>query len=701
MKETRFSQRVFINIFFAVVLVAFLITIFFSYHQIEKVSTTNQWVKHTNLVIEKTNNILLDFMEIESRTRGFLISADTSIIENLDEKIKNILSNFNLEKDLTKDNSQQQFLLAELEPILNDRIALLKKLIGLKLNNKLKSNAALQMVSQGQNLTEKIKKIIKEIYDNEIQLLQQREESFQQNYNFTNILFNTVNIINLCLLTMIIMLFNKMLSHVLASQALEKKSELLLRGIIDGSKEYIAALDPNYTILACNKAFEIKFLELFGKMVTTGMNFKDALAHLPKEQRKAVEIWDRALKGEEFTVIEKFGSDDKTRSQFEITYSSIYNEKGKLIGAAHIVRDVGKRVEGENMLKDSNKKLEISLSQVESQAKEMIIINDMNNKMRSGASMEETLSIISLYLKKLLPFCSGAIYLMNHSRNYLEAAKEWNEPQSIEKIFSPDQCWGLRQGKSYLYVNKNESIPCKHAEKENSLSYFCVPLLALNEIIGILYLQIAQSLVMEKNEIIQLYEKNSLMIQSVASQISLAISNIRLHEALKTRSNRDLLTNLYNRSYLSDTFERDVQRAKRNKTHMAVVMMDLDLFKNINDNYGHEAGDTVLREIGKLILTQLRKSDIACRYGGEEFIIILYDALLKEVVEKIEQLRKSISALEFRFVDLVTVTASFGIAMFPENGEDPEQLIKAADDALYQSKKAGRNRVTYKGLNTE
>jgi len=685
---TRFSQRFFLNIFFSFILIVLLITTLLSYRQIENVSSENGWVRHTNQVIEATNNILSEFLEVESLTRGFMISGDTELIKNLDDKIKNVFKHFNVAKELTKDNSQQKILFSELEPILRDKFSVVKKEISLKLGNNLRNNIALQLVSEGQALTVRVEQIIKAIHENEALLLKQREEQFLQDFNARTIFSNSVNIVNLCLLVIIIIFLNNLLSRVLVAQERAKKSEFLLKGIINGSKEYIAALDLDYNIIACNAAFEKEILQLFGKRVTTGMNFKDALAHLPEEQKKAVEIWDRALNGEEFTVIEKFGSDEKTRSEFEITYSAIYNEKNELIGASHIVRDVGKRIEAENKLKNFNKDLE-------NQAKEMTIINDMNNQMRSAASIEEILSVIAVYLEKLLPFCSGAIYLMNHSRNYLEMAIDWNNPQITEEIFSLDQCWGLRQGKIYFFANASESIPCQHVESGNRLrSYFCVPLLGLNKTIGILYLQFTQSTEMEKGEASKLYEKNHLMIQSVSDQISLSISNLMLNETLKTRSTRDLLTNLYNRSYLSETFDRDIQRAKRNKTAIAVVMMDLDYFKDINDRYGHEAGDTVLREISKLLLSQLRKSDMACRYGGEEITLILYDTDPQKAIDKVEELRKKIAALEFRFADLVTVTASFGIAIYPKDGDDSEQLIKAADDALYQSKKAGRNRVT-------
>jgi diguanylate cyclase (GGDEF)-like protein len=691
----KFSQRILLNIFFAVVLIVILITTIFSYRQIDKISVSNQWVKHTHQVMETTNNVLLDMVEVESIARLYLISGDASYLGNFDQKVQTIFDNLSLVKILTQENPTQQALMKKLEPLLNDRIAYIKKTIELKSTNKLSDNSALVVIHHGQDLTVKIKEMISIIYGNEVVLLQQREEEFLRNFHFTNIIYNGVDVVNICLLFIIMVFLNKMLTSLSISEKIAKQSEALLKGIIGGSKEYIAAIDQNYNFLSFNDAFEREFYELFGKHVEVGMNLKGALAHLPGEQKKSLALWARALRGEEFSVIEKFGSDPQFKNQYEVTYNSIYNEKNQLIGASVIARDIGKRMEEEIKLKDANKKLEKSLRQVESQAKEMTLINDMNNKLRSSASMEETLSMISLYLKKLLPFSSGVIYLINAPKKYLEAMAEWNAPHVTEKIFSPDQCWGLRQGKMYFYINENESIACKHCEGQRHLrSYFCVPLLALNEVIGVLHLQLTESFEMHQEEIIRFYEQNNLMIQNLAGQISLAISNIKLHEVLKTRSSRDLLTNLYNRSYLNDTFERDIQRAKRNNSSMAIVMMDLDLFKNVNDTFGHEAGDKVLVEISKLIINQMRKSDIACRYGGEEIIIILYDVTLQEAVEKVEQLKKAISTMEFPFANASVVTASFGIAMFPENGEDPDQLIKAADTAMYHSKKEGRNKVT-------
>lgn len=559
MTKPRFSQRMLLNIIFAIALIAILTTNLYSYHQIDKVMESNQWVKHTHQAMESINNILLDVIEVESVTLAYVISGDTTFVANIDETINKVFTDFSLAKKITEHNAQQQILIEKLEPLLKYRILKIKETMKLKQENKLQYNITLPLIHESENISDRIKEMINEIYKNEVTLLQQREETFLRDFNFTNTLSFTVDIVNLSLLLFSILYFNKMFSSLIASR----------------------------------------------------------------------------------------------------------------------------------------EKLERTLLQVKNQSKEMVISNDMNNKLRSSGSMQETVSMALLYLKKILPFSSGVIYLMNHSKNYLEAVAEWNEPNVTEYIFTPDQCWGLRQGKIYFYINKDESMPCKHSEGESHIrSYVCMPLLALNEVVGVLHLQITNSHDMDQNEIIKLYENNNLMIQNIAGQISLSISNIKLYEVLKQRSTRDLLTSLYNRSYLSDTFERDVQRAKRNNTSIVVIMMDIDFFKNVNDTYGHEAGDAVLREVSKLLTRELRKSDIACRYGGEEFLIILYDTVFQDASERIEQLRQKISNLQFHFVALFSITVSFGVAMFPEDGNNSEELIKAADQALYVSKKTGRNKVT-------
>ena len=341
--------------------------------------------------------------------------------------------------------------------------------------------------------------------------------------------------------------------------------------------------------------------------------------------------------------------------------------------------------------------LQRSNAKLEEQAREMTTINLMNNLLSSSDSIKESMQIFSEYLKILLPFCDGAIYLLKSSGNYLESVVEWGKITVHNKVISPNQCWALRQGRIQEFYNDSTSIACEHCQNSSTVvPYLCVPLLAQNEIIGILYLELVVTADENPAELKDLVKSNLLLIQNLAGQIALSISNIKMHEVLKTRSTRDPLTNLYNRSYLTDSLERDIQRAKSKHVSLAIVMVDLDYFKQANDKYGHDAGDTILKQISMLLVEATKQSDIVCRYGGEEFLMAYYDSTLEDTLARVEKLRKGISELEFIFRGAkYSVTASFGVAMYTGlNNETAENLIKAADEALYESKHAGRDKIT-------
>ncbi len=167
-----------------------------------------------------------------------------------------------------------------------------------------------------------------------------------------------------------------------------------------------------------------------------------------------------------------------------------------------------------------------------------------------------------------------------------------------------------------------------------------------------------------------------------------------LQEMLREQSTHDALTGLYNRRYLDETLGRELISAERHGHPVSVIMGDLDHFKTVNDRYGHLAGDEVLRVFGDLMKQHARGSDIYCRYGGEEFLLVLPQMAEDDAVERAEQLRSAMAAAPVLFgASPIMVTASFGVATFPRDGRTGDELIAAADSALYAAKAAGRNRV--------
>jgi diguanylate cyclase (GGDEF)-like protein len=170
---------------------------------------------------------------------------------------------------------------------------------------------------------------------------------------------------------------------------------------------------------------------------------------------------------------------------------------------------------------------------------------------------------------------------------------------------------------------------------------------------------------------------------------------------LRNQSIRDSLTGLFNRRYLEESLELECSRAERSKDPISVVMLDVDHFKRFNDTFGHDAGDIVLKHIGEILRRSIRQGDVACRFGGEEFVLVLPGTGAAEALAVAERIRQSAQKLEvvYRSQSLGRITVSLGVAVYPIAGETPAELIEAADQTLYKAKNAGRDRVELSGTN--
>jgi diguanylate cyclase (GGDEF)-like protein len=175
----------------------------------------------------------------------------------------------------------------------------------------------------------------------------------------------------------------------------------------------------------------------------------------------------------------------------------------------------------------------------------------------------------------------------------------------------------------------------------------------------------------------------------------MTLANMRLREKLRLESIHDSLTGLYNRRYMDKCLQTEISRSKRHNFNFGVLLFDIDHFKNLNDTYGHEAGDVVLRKLSDYLQQNVRSEDVLCRYGGEEFLIILPDISkndLQKISERIQKEIKKNIQVEYENHKLC-ITVSVGAANFPDNGQAATELLKAADEALYRAKDQGRDQV--------
>ncbi len=300
-------------------------------------------------------------------------------------------------------------------------------------------------------------------------------------------------------------------------------------------------------------------------------------------------------------------------------------------------------------------------------------------------SLAEMAEVICGALPKLLTGVGGAFYVARGPENALELQARWGEPAPAQS-FAPEDCWALRRGHPHLYEPERAGIACVHAGSSGR-ACLCVPLVADGHAFGVLHVIAAGS------------ERIPSGVQRLAAtlteQLALAVGNLKLQESLRTGAERDPLTELYNRRHLEISLQRELARAQRHGYAVSAAMLDVDHFKDFNDTNGHEAGDAVLREVAQVLKRHTRAEDIACRWGGEEFLLVLPGCAVDDAYAKAEAIREAIAQLRVfcRGNALPRVTASLGIACYPVDGERMEDLINAADAALYHAKAAGRDRV--------
>ncbi len=327
--------------------------------------------------------------------------------------------------------------------------------------------------------------------------------------------------------------------------------------------------------------------------------------------------------------------------------------------------------------------------------REARLLSQLNDWLQSCKSLDELYQMVGKFLGRLLPGCAGSLYIYANSRDVLESAHTWNGGNTPATMH-PEDCWGLRRGRAYTFGEEEIDFPCAHVDAEHPGRYCCIPILAHGETIGLLHLEFKSHCdATTQIALAKAIAEQRRMGLVCAEQISLAIANAKLRDQLRDQSIRDTLTGMYNRRYMLDACRRDFSRATRSAECVSLLSLDVDHFKTFNDNHGHDAGDTMLRAVGECLMQSFRDYDVPCRFGGEEFVVILPGATSDVAARRAEDVRAKIETLAVRYIDgaLPKVTVSIGVATFPQSGDSPQAVLKAADAALYLAKEAGRNRI--------
>lgn len=362
------------------------------------------------------------------------------------------------------------------------------------------------------------------------------------------------------------------------------------------------------------------------------------------------------------------------------------------------VRGVGGRVQGtavvarplppDSVRRNGGDRRSPAPSGLERRQRESSLLQHAAGYLQTCATPAEAFGVLEQLLPRLFPRTSGRLFEWNPERRQMEARTSWGAAAGQER-FDPAACWAWRQGR--LHRGGTRGPACGHWTATPA-DAFCAPLTAAGETLGLLSLHPRPAAGAPPRRFVP----RPALVEAAAGQIAVALSSLRRQEALREECTRDPLTGLGNRRGLELALPRLLEHAAARQSSLSVVICDLDRFKSVNDACGHAAGDRLLRAFGRLLRANMRSSDLVCRCGGDEFVLVFPEAAPEAAAERAEALRLAWE----RWLNgggvpapARSATLSFGVAGHPAQGASVRALLRAADAALYRAKTLGRNRV--------
>jgi diguanylate cyclase (GGDEF)-like protein len=407
------------------------------------------------------------------------------------------------------------------------------------------------------------------------------------------------------------------------------------------------------------------------------------------ESRRIVNL----MQDEERRLLAQRQSDEQRRNFYVLARRIAVIVTGTvliLVLFGFLIRDVVRRGRFEDQISDANERLRLTVQRLEEQAWESRLLIAARDEVSLCLEVQQAENVTVRYLEQLLPGTGGNVSIINNSRQTLESVATWG---GVDRVifdgFAPESCCAVRSGRLRWRRPERSEVHCTHFAGKAPDRYVCLPLTAHGETLGIVTVECPAA------EVAALAELRESTLASLGEMAAMAIAGLNLRQKLESQSIRDGLTGLFNRSFMEIALEREMHRAARQDKQVAVMMLDIDHFKQFNDSFGHEAGDVVLREVAETMRLGVRGEDIVCRYGGEEFIVIMPEISTDAAMERAELLRRMVGDLALRYhgQPLRQVTISVGVAMFPDNSNDADELLRSADHAMYAAKHKGRNRV--------
>ncbi|HQI21803.1 MAG TPA: diguanylate cyclase [Candidatus Saccharicenans sp.] len=469
-----------------------------------------------------------------------------------------------------------------------------------------------------------------------------------------------------------------------------RESEELFRSMVESLGEAVVIVDPDERFVFANPAARRIFNDTENKLEGRSLSeftSREDFERLRQQTRR------RQL-GFHDTYDLQLTLPDGTKKVVIVNAAPRVDADGRFSGVLAVLTEITERKKQEKALAEAKDKLEKAIAELEQRNKDIVQLVEMGEAISLARSEKEAIDIIINYAEKLFSEDSGLFYLRPEKENFIELTSAWNLSQKIGPILNLEDCWALRKSSPHFVDPDTGAFLCPHFRDIVKLPArtACLPLISGGETIGLLAVICCSR--EEASDLLEFEARKSLL--TVFSQrVASSLANIRLRESLRQQSIRDPLTGIFNRRYLEETLQREFSRARRLNQPLSIIMFDIDHFKAVNDSYGHEAGDVVLQSIARELQSIVRTEDIVCRFGGEEFVVVMPGMDFKKAAARASLILQAVRNLELLVGEtkLIKITMSAGVASFPSHGKTPAEVLQAADQALFRAKKLGRDRA--------
>ncbi|WP_088286785.1 sensor domain-containing diguanylate cyclase [Ideonella sp. A 288] len=469
-----------------------------------------------------------------------------------------------------------------------------------------------------------------------------------------------------------------------AAAAALAASELRHRRIVETAGEGVWQVDQQGTTTLANEAMA----QMLGT-TAAALHGRSMFDFMDEDGRRtATELFFGLRSGGSVRHEFRFVRTDGSELWAEVSTCLITEPDGRHAGALAMVTNATERRRRDDELRASNAQLRAMVGDLERHKQDMAQISELNELLQSARTEAEAFEVIRAVGSRLFAGGSGALSMVGRGdANEMTRVGEWGTPTMLPPRCERESCWAIRRGGPHLQ-SPGHGLHCAHDSVGEIGRLLCTPLYVEGQLLGVL--QVADDVAAGNEPLDDALRRRAELFGEV---IKLGLSNLRLRDSLREQALHDALTGLPNRRLFDEALPRELARCTRSGQALTLAVVDIDHFKHFNDTYGHDMGDRVLRAVASTLMRSIRSGDLACRYGGDEFLCLLVGTTAAEAQARFSELLAQGRVGDGLGGDAMPepVTFTIGLASAPESGTEAKALLRAADAALYAAKARGRH----------